>query len=130
MADLRRHDTYTVASTGPDSAVVTTAGYGSDRIAHLRRGEECSPKDWADFKRWLERRANPAVVLVEMVATLPNGHAEKPGVLRAIEVLRYQETGGDSRERPCRAAPASRQRGACYCSTGLPGPCAATEVAP
>ena len=93
MAEPHRHDAYTLASTGPDAAVVTTCGYGSDRIAHLRRGEECSPEDWSAFKRWLIERADPAAVLVELVATLPNGHPEKPGVLRAIEVLRY-EAGG------------------------------------
>lgn len=53
MADLPRHHAYDIASTGPDAAVVTTAGYGSDRIAHLRRGEDCSPEAWATFKRWL-----------------------------------------------------------------------------
>ena len=94
-AEPHRHDVYTIASTGPDASVVTTCGYGSDRIAHLRRGEECSPEDWAGFKRWLIERADPAAILVEMVATLPNGHPEKPGILRAIEVLRY-EAGGSS----------------------------------
>ncbi len=86
---------YDVASTGLDAAVVTTAGYGSDRIAHLRRGEECSPEAWAAFKRWLADRADPAAVLVDMAATLPNGHHEKPGILRAIEMLR-SELGGAS----------------------------------
>lgn len=95
MADPHKHDAYDVASTGPDSAVVTIEGYGSDRIAHLHRGEECSPAEWAAFKRWLVDRADPASILVELAATLPNGHPEKPGVLRSIEVLRY-ELGGAS----------------------------------
>jgi hypothetical protein len=90
---------YVISSTGPDAAVVTTGGYGSDRIAQLRRGEECSVEQWAAFKRWLAREADPALVLVEMVATLPSGHPEKPGVLRAIEVLRTDQVlcrrGGD-----------------------------------
>ena len=86
---------YDVASTGPDAAVVTTAGYGSDRIAHICRGEECSLETWAAFKRWLADRADPVAVLVEMAATLPNGHQDKPGVLRAIEVLR-DDAGGVS----------------------------------
>jgi len=82
---------------GLDAAVVTTDRYGSDRIAHLRRGEECSVEQWAAVKRWLAREADPAVVLVEMVATLPCGHPEKPGILRAIEVLRAEQVlrGGD-----------------------------------
>lgn len=93
MAELPRHHAYDIASTGPDAAVVTTAGYGSDRIAHLRRGEDCSPEAWATFKRWLADRADPAAVLIEMAGTLPNGHPEKPGILRAIEVLRYEKGG-------------------------------------
>lgn len=88
---------YVVSSTGPDAAVVRTGGYGSDRVAQLRRGEECSVEEWAAFKRWLAREADPALVLVEMVATMPRGHPEKPGVLRAIEVLRAGQVlrGGD-----------------------------------
>jgi|GEM_PF-5110037 len=92
MAEHQKHEAYTVASTGPDAAIVRTGGYGSDRIAHLRRGEECSLEQWTAFKGWLRERADPAAILVEMVATLPNGHPEKPGVLRAIEVLRYGGT--------------------------------------
>jgi hypothetical protein len=74
MAERHRQGAYAVASTGPDAAIVTTGGYGSARIARLARGEECSPDDWATFKRWLRERADPAAVLVDMVATLPNGH--------------------------------------------------------
>ena len=86
---------YDVASTGPDAAVVTTAGYGSDRIAHICRGEECSLEVWAAFKRGLADRADPVAVLVEMAATLPNVHPEMPGVLRAIEVLCHETGDGE-----------------------------------
>jgi hypothetical protein len=36
------------------------------------------------------RMASAVDVLREFAATLPNGHHEKPGVLRAIEVLQYE----------------------------------------
>ena len=41
---------YTVASTGPDAAVVTTAGYGSDRIAPPSPWRGSTPEEWAAFK--------------------------------------------------------------------------------
>ena len=44
---------YDVASTGPDAVIITVGGYGTDRIAHIAKGEEATPEQWADFKRRL-----------------------------------------------------------------------------
>lgn len=49
---------------------------------------------WNDEGAIENSRVTSAVdVLREFVATLPRGHHEKPGVLRAIEVLRDAEGG-------------------------------------
>ena len=44
---------YDVASTGPDAVIITVGGHGTDRIAHIAKGEEATPEQWADFKRRL-----------------------------------------------------------------------------
>lgn len=37
---------------------------------------------------------DPIVVLTQALATIPLGHRDRPGMLRAIEVLRVRDEGG------------------------------------
>lgn len=75
------------------------------RPRYVRCVQELGHTTWGGSQQWRQmswndegalgntQMASAVDVLREFAATLPNGHHEKPGVIRAIEVLR--DAGGN-----------------------------------